>query len=112
MHCDIGIVTMCLAERKVACQLLGYGSMDDVSTLILTFTLTFTLTSYVFAFLLALSSIQYYGVWFCVLCCVVSIESRIAYCVMCYVVSWPHVLCSIELCYDCDVLCVVVSCVM
>ena len=63
MHCDIGIVTMCLAERKVACQLLGYGSMDDVSkltsTLILTFTLTFTLTSYVFAVLLALSSIQY-----------------------------------------------------
>ncbi len=80
---------MCLAERKVACQLLGYGSMDDVSTLILTFTLTFTLTSYVFAVLLALSSIQYCGVWFCVLCCVVSnLELRIALCVnLCCVVA-------------------------
>ena len=98
MHCDIGIVTMCLAERKVACQLLGYGSMDDVSTLILTFTLTFTLTSYVFAVLLALSSIQYYGVWFCVLCCVVSnLELRIALCVM---------LCRGLVC------CVLLSCVM
>ena len=48
-----------------------------------------------------------------VLCFVLcGLESRIAYCVMCYVVSWPRVLCSIELCYDCDVLCVVVSCVM
>ena len=46
------------------------------------------------------------GFVFCV------VWSRIAYCVMCYVVSWPRVLCSIELCYDCDVLCVVVSCVM
>ena len=99
MLCDIGIVTMCLAERKVACQLLGYGSMDDVSTLILTFTLTFLLALILFSILVC-------GFLLC------GLESRIAYCVMCYVVSWPRVLCSIELCYDCDVLCVVVSCVM
>jgi hypothetical protein len=104
MHCDIGIgivSMMCLAERKVACQLSGYGSMDDVSTLILTFTLTFTLTSYVFA------CAEFYSVLWCVvLCCVVSnLELHIAYyCVMCYVVC-----CVVA---SCAVFYVLLSCVM
>jgi hypothetical protein len=84
MHCDIGIVSMCLAERKLACQ-----GMNDVSTLILTFTLTFLLALILFSILV------------CGFCCVVSnLELR-------YVVSWSRVLCSIELCCDSDVLCCV-----